>query len=574
MLSYQCKTEYAIYFHVDCSESEAFAAYELAHYLNRITGARFAALCGKPAGKKIIVGDMPILNELGIDISAENLGDEGFIIRTVGETLIIAGGAKRGTLYGVYTFLEDALGCRWYTDVVTRIPKRYELPLMPLNIRQVPALEYRETFYPCVAGDAAWSACNKNNGNSSRLYPHQGGKISYYPFVHTFDQILSPKDHFDAHPEYFSMVDGERIGEKEQLCLTNPDVVRLSIQKVREWIAEHPDATIISVSQNDWYNPCQCPDCRMIDEREGSYAGTLIHYINQIAEAIEEESPHIVIDTLAYQYTRTPPKHIRPRPNVCVRLCTIECCFAHPLDECDRVCSFAHNIHGDSFQADLEGWAKVCDRLYVWDYVVNFHHYAMPFPNFGVLAPNIRYFIRNNVKGIFEEGSTTPYGGAEFAQLKAWVIAKLLWNPELDTQALAEDFIGGYYGGAARYILAYYNLLNEALRAVPDAHFGIYDPPRNRYLTDEVIQKAKALFDRAELMADDPEVLERVKTARIPIRYWELLVMDVDTPGRFEAVEQFRNDLAERNYMEIFEFMPLDFSIEKLHGGLKFRFPE
>lgn len=281
-----------------------------------------------------------------------------------------------------------------------------------------------------------------------------------------------------------------------------------------------------------------------------------------------------MIDTLAYQYTRTPPKFVRPHPNVCVRLCTIECCFAHPLKECDHICSFGNRIRGDSFQRDLEGWAKICDRLYVWDYVVNFHHFLMPFPNLDVLAPNIRYFIENNVKGIFEEGSTSVWGRTEFIELKSWVLAQLLWNPDLDADALIREFVAAFYEQSAPHIQAYIDLLQDSLRKVPEAHFGIYDPPRVPYLTDEVVSQAKSLMEKAKEAANSSAILERVLLAELPIRYWELLTMPLDTPGRMDLIEAFREDLISRSLMQIKEGAAFEPSIQLLREGLIFRFPQ
>ena len=566
------KTRYSIWYGSDCIESEIFAAEELSRALMQVTGANFAWVPGanipQPA---IIVGSPDYLKTIGIDLDKEALKSDGFIIRTVGENIVIAGDRPRGTLYGVYDFLEKFCGCRWYTPAVSKIPKKPTIELDALDIKEVPALEYRETFFCGNALDGPWAAHNRSNGQAHHLYRHLGGQIKYYPFVHTFATLMNPEDYYDQHPEYFSEVDGQRIREKAQLCLTNEDVIAICTEKVKGWIKDHPDATIFSVSQNDWYNPCTCAKCRALDDAEGSHAGTLINFVNRIAENVEKDYPDVVIDTLAYQYTRTPPKTIRPRHNVCVRLCSIECCFAHPLEECDRIMSFGNRIHGDSFQRDLEGWAKVCERLYVWDYVVNFHHYVMPFPNFHVLGANIRYFIRNNVKGIFEEGSTSSWGRTEFIELKSWVLAKLMWNPYQDYKPLVKDFIEGYYGQAAPKVQAYFDLLEERLAASPESHFGIYDPPKQEYLRPEDIEKALALFAEAKALAEDDIVFERVFTAELPIRYWALMKAE-KSDLREKAIDAFHRDLVERNIMQITEGVALDESIRRLREGIKYRF--
>ena len=565
------RTEYVILVDEKASVSEQYAARELASFLFQMTEAVFPVQVGSlPADKCIVVGGGEAARAMGVDVAGEQLGDEGFILKTQGERLVIAGGAKRGTLYGVYTFLEK-LGCRWFSSKVSHIPTRTTLKVPCLDERQVPVLEYRESYW-VDSMDGAWAARNKNNGQTMKCTAEQGGNISYFPFVHTFESLVPVDEYFESHPEYFSLVNGERCGEKfhTQLCLTNPDVLALVIRKVRQWIEEHPEASIISVSQNDWYNYCECDACRAIDEAEGSHAGTLIHFVNQVAEAIEKDYPHIVIDTLAYQYTRPAPKHVRPRHNVCVRLCSIECCFAHPLAQCDEICSFADKVHGDSFQHDLKEWAKVCDRLYVWDYVVNFSHYFMPFPNFHVLKENIQFFIDHNVKGIFEEGATAACGKCELAELRSYVLTHLLWDPTLDTDTLVEEFMVGYFGNAAQPLMAYYRMIHQAVEANPDIHFGIYDPPRIDYLTP-IMPKLKALFDKAEAMADNDEILQRVEIARLPIRYFEIMKQPVDTEGRTEAIEALFGDFARFGIDEIWEGRTMEQARERIEQPFKRR---
>jgi hypothetical protein len=229
--------------------------------------------------------------------------------------------------------------------------------------------------------------------------------------------------------------------------------------------------------------------------------------------------------------------------------------------------------HGESFQKDLSDWAKVCGRLYVWDYVVNFHHYVMPFPNFHVLADNIRFFIENNVKGAFEEAATSIYGGTEFAELRAWVLGKLLWNPYQDTDKLVEEFITGYYRMASGPVREYFHLIHNEASKNPDTHFGIYDQPRIPYLTDGVMKKGFELFERAFALADDDEICHRVRVASMPLRYWEVYTMPLEREERSALVERFFADLAELGINEIKEGASIKESRERMKLGIQWRFP-
>jgi hypothetical protein len=503
LLAEGSRSDYRIVLPADALPSEKYAAEELRRHLNQMSGADLAVVTETeaPHPREIVLNAPTRLAD------RPKLGRDGYSIRTRGDRLLIAGDRPRGTLYAVYVLLEEHLGCRWFTREVTRIPRRDRVELAPIDLAHTPVFEYREVFYT-EAFDGDWAARHRSNGNQPRLEPRHGGRITFQPFVHSFEHILPSAKHFKEHPEYFSEIDGRRRPYPTQLCLTNPDVLRIAIETVRRWIREKPDATLYSVSQNDCYYNCRCAACRALDEAEGGPIGSLLAFVNRVAEAIEKDHPDKLIETLAYQYTRKPPKTLRPRPNVRIRLCSIECCFGHPLAECPK---------NKSFKEDLIGWSKITDRLYVWDYVVSFAHYLAPFPNFDVLGPNVRFYAEHGVKGLFEQGQYQGGGCGELSELRAYVLAKLLWNPRADVRIAIEEFTDAVYGAAGP-------LLRDYLRLTHDAppHFTIGAAPS--LLRREALERAVGLFDEGEKrLKDDPDALKRWRKARLSIDYARLM---------------------------------------------------
>jgi hypothetical protein len=346
------KSAYSIRIARDASPSAKRAAGELQRLLREMSGASLPIVEDAKArkGRAILIGGGAAA------VKVDTFGPEGFTLKTVGDNLVIAGGRERGTMYGVYEFL-DRLGCRWFTADVSRIPKRPTIVIDPMDETKRPAFEYREVFFT-EAWDKDWSARNRVNGQSHHLDESTGGRIRYYPFVHSFEQMIPPSKYFAGHPEYFSLIDGKRRAERSQLCLTNPDVLRLSIEAVRGWIRDHPEATIFSVSQNDWTGWCECDRCRRVEEEEGGvHSGPVLRFVNALAEEIEKTNPDKLIDTLAYWYTERPPKLVRPRPNVRIRLCPIGACEAHPYEQCP---------YNRFFVDILKEWSKRTSQLYIW----------------------------------------------------------------------------------------------------------------------------------------------------------------------------------------------------------------
>jgi hypothetical protein len=435
------------------------------------------------------------------------LGADGIVIRTVGDDLVLAGGHPRGTLYAVYTFLEEHLGCRWWSSKVSTIPKKPTTTVATLNVRYVPMLEYREPFW-FDAHDGDWSVRNRCNGNSNRLDDIRGGRHRYEGFVHTFYPLIPPDRYFEDHPEWFSEINGKRSHKRAQLCLTNEQMRAELVKNLKERLRRNPRATIASVSQNDWRGNCQCSKCASIEKEEGSPAGLMLRFVNAVAEDIEDEFPNVAISTLAYQYTRKPPRITKPRHNVIVRLCSIECSFSVPLS----------HERNSKFRDDIVGWSKISDRLYIWDYTTNFRHHIMPHPNLRVLGPNVRFFVDHSVKGIFEQGAYTT-NGAEMAELRAWVLAKLLWDPTRDGQKLVDEFIAGYYGPAGPDIQDYLKITHDAVEAGGDK-LGCFSPHTAKFLSFETLSNGWERLKAAEAaVQDDPDLRFRIRVAQLPIMY-------------------------------------------------------
>jgi len=582
-------TSYKIIVAENAAVQHLHAAEELRTFLHQITGASFPVyreceavqeirpeghrnqLCPPKVPSFIYVGDAAFGTRMGYTVPCE-LGKEGYSIYTKEYSLYIVGGHLRGVLYGVYSFLETYCGCRWFTDEVTHIPKRNALEIPEINDTQVPVLEYRQPHYTSYP-DADWHVRNKCNSTCATLSDLHGGKINYKGFVHTFKDILNPDEFFDTHPEYFSEVNGVRISGRTQLCLTNPEVLDLAKKKVRMWLKENPDTAIVSVSQNDNYNCCTCKKCRALDEAEESHMGSLLTFVNAIADDIKEDYPDVAIDTLAYQYTRAVPKTVRPRPNVIIRLCSIECCFAHPIEECDRQFSYTdasqyvlNTDASQSFKRDLEEWGKICNRLYIWDYVVNFRHNILPHPNWGVLQKNIQFFIKHNVKGIFEQGNSFRGKYGEFDLMKRYVLAKLLWNPECDMNVVINEYLNGVYGAAAGEVRQYFDLMQGLI--APDTHLGIYNTPDDAYLTDTFLEEGDACLARAETVADDEETLQRVRVLRLSTRYGLLCRMKMDDPRREPGWDAFYRDITTAGIDEFYYKKTPEEAIEYLRAGI------
>ncbi len=505
--------------------SDEKAAAELAQWLGQMTGADFAVVnegsrAARPDAPVISLGATRRLAAAGIAPTTD-LGDEGYAVAVKGGDVFLVGGRTRGSLYAAMALLEEDLGCRWYTATVNRIPSCPDLRANVVPRTYRPCFALRDPF-SYVSDNPAWSRRNRTNAYGATQPAALGGNLNYAPgwFVHTYNTIMaSTAENLARCPECF-MLDADGRRSARQLCPTHPQVIAAAIAKVRQVLAEHPDAELVDVSQNDIRGYCHCPRCQTLIDQEGTPAAPLLVLVNAVAAAVADEHPAVRISTLGYQDTAPAPAHMQPRPNVVIRLAT-DSMWRYPFTPAED---------GPEFSAALAGWHRVASQIHIWDYQVNFGDYLAPWPMFWAISRNLKLFAASGVTGVMVQGSYQG-PGTERQLMRAWVFAKLLWDPSRDVWPLMQDFIRGYFGAAAPPIEAY----NQMLFAAGQAHHGVLQGQD----TEAFLAQARTWYDEAaRLAAADVELRHRVELDRLPIQSLEVNrrrgLMTAD-PARFDS---------------------------------------
>ena len=429
--------------------------------------------------------------------------------------IAIAGGSPRGTLYGVYEFLETRLGARFLAPDQTHVPEDVvtdEL-LAPTEYTYRPPLEFRYSYYGVVQNDPAYAARVRNNTVTDE--PELGGRTSMRLINHSVSRWVNTDEHGSTHPEYFALVDGERRTDVDsdaygtQPCPTEPAVRELIIEGVVDELAAEPERTNISVGQNDNTYYCRCENCQAIIEREQSAMGPHLDLVNEVADVVAEEHPGVYVGTLAYQYTRTPPATMTPRENVQIQLCSIEACILHPIDDpnCEQNADFC---------ADLAAWNELTDQIYIWNYNTNFRNYLQPCPNLRVIGPNVRYFVDNGAKGIFMQAAGRGARATEFDTLRNYLMSTLLWDPTRDDEAIIEEFLRLHYQEAAEPIRQWLERLHDYV-AGQDVHCNCFGQMADYGITADLVDDGQDLFDEALELAASDAVYERVERVSLCI---------------------------------------------------------
>jgi len=518
-------TEYRIVLPECANEAEKKAADVISSALKQISGAEFPVVNESPifetTGYEISVGHTDIFKKTGV--KTECLGLEGYVISVVENTLFLDGGGLRGVINGAYSLLEEDLGCRWYVRNSFDAPEMETLRFAPVARTFVPKLDIRDPYY-YEAWDTDWSLQNKTNAPDAFIPQELGGNSKYALFVHTYWKFFNPDLLFNDHPEYFAEVNGKR--QPTQLCVTNQDVIQGSIAACRQYLKDNPEATIISISPNDGRGYCECADCKAIDDAEGGKVGSMLMFTNIIADALKDEFPNITFMTLAYLDTFMPPKTIRPGENVAIQLCTDSHAWKY---------QFCFITESHDFQTAIKAWAAIDAKVYIWDYTVDFVHYLVPMANMPVVQQNIKFYVDNNARGVMLQGAYMS-NGCDMSDMRAWVWAKQLWNPDLETKPLMKDFIFGFYKEAAEPIWKYNMMIWDYWEKYHGIPHTCGEPSDNPILnnlhcsyapdgpmfTEEFMTRASEYMLEAEKLAQSDEIKSRIRKVKAAILYLKI----------------------------------------------------
>lgn len=515
---------------------ETSAALELAGELGKCLGTSLKIVRESAAkgGTRLFVGATRAAGKARGGTERRPYRIDEVFLKSVDGGVVMDGDPARAPLYAVDLYLEKYCGVRWWTSTEAMHPKLDEVPVRGVDLEYAPQFKYRETYY-LDGFDPLFKVRSKGNFTSLTRYlltdvkfipPELGGNHRLYFFkgrrsaYHSFFEVLPPKEYFGRHPEWYSLVNGRR--EAKQLCLANAEMKAEFIKETLKRLREDSSVDFIQVSQNDWHGYCKCEKCRaMMDEDGGAPSGPYLRFANDVAEAVEKEFPKVRIDTFAYQFTRRAPAKTRPRHNVVVRLCDIECDFARPL-------ASPLPPRKAEFVQDLADWKRVAGgNLFIWDYLANFSGYMIPHPNINSIAPNIRLFAENGAVGVFEQGDALCSAGS-FATLRHYITSHLLWDPSLDEKRLLDEFIEGYYGRAAapflkKFMAVVENGPKKTRQVVKCLHRGC------PFLTGDDKLRAAQHMDEAVAAAEKEggPYAARVRRERLSVDHMMLLNYDI-----------------------------------------------
>ncbi len=524
------KTDFVIVTQENPDECILTAVEELQTYIRKISGAELSHVAESEldAGKKAIVLGETKLEKSITAVDREAIGADGFLLYSNGTYLLIAGGDSRGTLYGVYTFLEEYLGVRWFTPTLEVVPENKDI-VIDAGINRVVQPSFAIRRNDCGGTNAAHRARTKMNVSFHYDVPEYGGALTYVLWDVTLDRLV-PDALFSEHPEYFAMnPDGTRT--TDHVCLSHPEVLPVAVENARKAILECDKETAkhIHIGQKDNINYCHCEACEALYEKYGSVSAPTIIFTNAFADALDDEFPDFTFTFYAYNETDRPPTDLslKCNKNVVPVLCGLhKACRSHPLTECGAKDGIEYEtfetLYGDpepTIAQDFANWVKIADRTYIYDYTINFLNTAQFFSNFETMQSTMKYMHDIGITGYVYNCGDGHY--AAFNELRNYLLCKLQWDVDCDVEYHINDFLKAYYGeAAAPYIKEYIDLQTAMTKAT--AHAFDFDwHYQAAFCSPYAVAKSDILWRKALNSDVTEEQKFNIEVAELSWRYYK-----------------------------------------------------
>ena len=446
------------------------AAEALQKYLQKMSGATLllviegeALPAAAPAGR-VHVGHTAAAKgqnvPSGFDPSVRDdaFEEEGYVLRTLdANTLLVAGNNDalyRGTIYAAYDLL-GKLGCRFYFpgDWGEIIPEKATIEVEQLNvlsrpdfaIRDIPLSGWIRTSKEENTIYADWS--DKIGFSTSRHYPRSSDGSLGALFPH--------KEFFEEHPDFYAM---NKAGERQagnMLCLSNTNMMRLLIERLRKGFAGEeqvggiseiwPGGSGVGFSPPDGQPFCYCPDCAKASQNFNypRYENRpdrpmMSEQFFEFARKLAQEFPDKWISTGAYSLREIPPQGMDLPNNVAIWHAPITCDVLHPND--------SPLWRRRQFVSLLKQWREQTPHVFIYDYTPGFlTGMFVPERDAENMAINAPIYRAIDIKGMRREGRKA------FMQtwISYYVTAKLLWDADADVEAIKQDFYPTFFGPEA-----------------------------------------------------------------------------------------------------------------------------
>ncbi len=492
------------------------AASELASFLQRMNGKvaqiqKTASAKSVPSGSGVIALGK-LADELGLAMNRHSAARDGFRYKVDHARLLLVGETPQGVLHGAYDLLER-LGCGWFApgtigEVVPSIRKA-TLP---------DSLDY--TGLSDSVNRRFWYGGKGNPDKSTQQWiTRNKAEFNQGSWNHSWHGLVSSKEHFAAHPEYFSLNRGKRT--TKQLCTTNPETVRIASESLLLRM-QSENQRVFAAGPNDGGNLCECPTCAKLDSPgyfeptsgQPSCADRIFGFAGTLASITSKQFPEKDLGILVYsEYSRPPVKLSNLHPNVFPMIAPIRRCRFHgpnnPACESSRLLG-----------SEIAAWGALSKKIGFYAYNYNLADALVPLSKISYykrLADSLRQTNPVELAWIFESIDSWSAHAPHF-----YLCTKLAWSSTIDVDAEMERYFTGFYAESAVPMRRYWQRLDSAYDKTPvhvGSQYGLH-----QIWTPDLLAKSRADIAEARTLAKSDRVKQTIALADAGLRNAELFM--------------------------------------------------
>lgn len=520
--------------------------------LNTMSDAEILEECGNAI---VLLADPTAKGGSSIpgDDGPGEMGTESYKLTVTDGIMRILGGNQRGCVYGVYDFLENYIGWRFFGDNVEYLYDAEEIVIDDVDDSHTPTFSYRASTFPAANDFNNFPKMKQNCFNTTR-YAHAPdfgyGLGSTYLHAHTFATQLEKADHIEKGKQPYG----------DQPCLTDPETKEYIIDWMLNLVEERLgppyntrigyDTVQIGCSMNDNTNFCKCSDCMKV-VRASSFADLYLSFVNDAADAVAEKYPGLIVNTAIYFAARKPPKETVPRDNVSIYYC-VQGCNQHTI--CDGLCAGYDTTLGTNNvteKSQLDAWNEICDRIYVWHYPVSFFSNLSPCPNVYEIYEDVTYVASLGIFGFYAEGSSSESNN--FENLKSYLFCKLMYDADVTEEefyAMIDEYVTIVYGEeSAPYIRQYLDMHQQSGDAIDGCFINNYHYPfdmMDKTYFAKNYETMRELFDKAVRYADSALIEKKIVNLRFHMELmglsatYDSVYVNGDAEARVQYEERYK----------------------------------
>jgi hypothetical protein len=474
---------------------EKQAAADLQKYVEMMSGAKLAlagtadAIAGALKGKDpvLIVGQEALKADPSLQKAlaatakkSPCLRADAIAVRRKDNRVFIAGANDESHYYAAAWLLMQ-WGCRWYlpTDLGECVPENRTLKVGALDFSYGPPFEIRHYWLSWNGNGNGATEFQRRNFMSTVNIAGMGHSLGKY----TKELVPEGKSIFNV--PFTEEKTAQHVASKIEAEYAKGDGgISLAIE----------DGSYDTGSARDKEFTVNLYDKYMLRE---SLTDAMMEFYNKVARILREKHPasKTWLGGMAYTNVTIPPQRdFKPESSLVMWIAPIDIDPIHGMDDVE-------SPPRQEYREMMRRWASIMQgRLVIYDYDQGMLVWRdLPNPCHFGMQQDMKHYRKAGILGI----GTESRGASATTFLNLYFRGQLMWNPDIDVDAMMTEFYPSFFGPAAEPMKAYWE--------------SIYTAWKKTIVTEHEYFLIPAIYTPA-LVAELKKNLEAAEAAIKPLR--------------------------------------------------------